>query len=107
MAAYDFGGHRRAIGRVPLRALKLSRLALAADVPVLGVNAGTVGFLTQAEPDRLPAAIAALRRYTFAGNVRELENAIEHAFVMCHGEEILPQHLPPLITREGEAVTGP
>jgi NAD+ kinase len=41
--------------------LQAVRLALAADVPVLGVNAGTVGFLTQAEPDgRLPEAIEAL-----------------------------------------------
>jgi DNA-binding NtrC family response regulator len=26
--------------------------------------------------------------------VRELENAIEHAFVLCRGEWILPEHLP-------------
>ena len=31
MARFDFGGHRRAIGRTPLRALKLSRLALAVE----------------------------------------------------------------------------
>ncbi|MFC1662329.1 sigma-54 interaction domain-containing protein, partial [Gemmatimonadota bacterium] len=53
-----------------------------------------------------PDALAALRRYSFPGNVRELENAIEHAFVMCHDEEILPQHLPAVITREGDIVTG-
>jgi len=41
-----------------------------------------------------PEAIAVLRKCPFHGNVRELENAIEHAFVMCHGEEILPDHLP-------------
>jgi DNA-binding NtrC family response regulator len=35
-----------------------------------------------------PEALAALRRYGFPGNVRELENAMEHAFVMCHGDEI-------------------
>jgi PAS domain S-box-containing protein len=40
------------------------------------------------------AAIAVLRKYPFPGNVRELENAIEHAFVMCNGREILPEHLP-------------
>jgi PAS domain S-box-containing protein len=44
-----------------------------------------------------PAAIAALRKYPFPGNVRELENAIEHAFVMCIDQEILPEHLPPNI----------
>jgi transcriptional regulator with PAS, ATPase and Fis domain len=39
--------------------------------------------------------LAALMHYDFPGNVRELENIIEHAFVMCRGEEIQPQHLPP------------
>jgi PAS domain S-box-containing protein len=45
-----------------------------------------------------PEALAVLRRYPLPGNVRELENAIEHAFVMCHGAEIAPEHLPPHIT---------
>ena len=53
-----------------------------------------------------PNALAALRRYSFPGNVRELENAIEHAFVMCHDDEIQAQHLPLTITREGSVVTG-
>ena len=39
-------------------------------------------------------AVALLRRYDFPGNVRELENAIEHAFVMCSGDRIEPAHLP-------------
>lgn len=33
--------------------------------------------------------------YDFPGNVRELENIIEHAFVMCKGEMIELRHLPP------------
>jgi len=41
-----------------------------------------------------PEALATLRCYDFPGNVRELENAIEHAFVMCHGDLIEPRHLP-------------
>ncbi len=41
-----------------------------------------------------PEAMGLLRRYSFPGNVRELENAIEHAFVMCHEEDIRPAHLP-------------
>jgi len=43
-------------------------------------------------------ALAALRNHPMPGNVRELENAIEHAFVMCHGQEIELEHLPPHIT---------
>ncbi len=45
-----------------------------------------------------PEAMAVLRNYSFPGNVRELENAIEHAFVMCHSEKIEPMHLPHNIT---------
>jgi len=32
--------------------------------------------------------------YDFPGNVRELENIIEHAFVLCHGSQVEIQHLP-------------
>ncbi|RJP25975.1 MAG: PAS domain-containing protein [Candidatus Abyssobacteria bacterium SURF_5] len=35
-----------------------------------------------------------LRRYDFPGNVRELENAIEHAFVICRKNVIGLEHLP-------------
>jgi PAS domain S-box-containing protein len=45
-----------------------------------------------------PEALAALRRHRLPGNVRELENAVEHAFVMCHGSVIGIEHLPPNIT---------
>ncbi len=42
-------------------------------------------------------AMAALMEYHYPGNVRELENAIEHAFVVCAGHTIevddLPRHL--------------
>jgi PAS domain S-box-containing protein len=47
-----------------------------------------------------PEAMAVLRRYSYSGNVRELENAIEHAFVMCHGDEILAEHLPQHIIQQ-------
>ena len=53
-----------------------------------------------------PEAIALLRKHSFAGNVRELENAIEHAFVMCHDRAIQPEHLPLSITRASGAVNG-
>lgn len=37
---------------------------------------------------------AALLAYDFPGNVRELENIIEHCFVLCEGEIIEAKHLP-------------
>jgi PAS domain S-box-containing protein len=53
-----------------------------------------------------PRALALLRQHPLPGNVRELENAIEHAFVMCHGTEILPEHLPAYITSQVSPVPG-
>ena len=38
--------------------------------------------------------MALLTRHNCAGNIRELENVIEHAFVMCPGGMIEPRHLP-------------
>ncbi len=35
-----------------------------------------------------------LMKYDFPGNVRELENIIEHAFILCRGSVIQVEHLP-------------
>ncbi len=47
-----------------------------------------------------PEALRALRKYSFPGNVRELENAIQHTFVMCRDGVISPEHLPESILDE-------
>ena len=41
-----------------------------------------------------PAAIDRLTQYVRPGNVRELRNAIEYAYVKCHSGLIEVQHLP-------------
>jgi two-component system, NtrC family, response regulator HydG len=38
-----------------------------------------------------------LCRYVWPGNIRELENAVEHALAMCRGELITPECFPPRI----------
>ena len=53
-----------------------------------------------------PEVLAIFRKYRFPGNVRELENAVEHARVMCQGEEIQIEHLPQHIVTESEASNG-
>jgi transcriptional regulator with PAS, ATPase and Fis domain len=45
-------------------------------------------------------AMACLLEYSFPGNVRELENAIEHAFVVCGGLLIELDDLPPHVRGE-------
>ncbi|MBU0909309.1 MAG: sigma 54-interacting transcriptional regulator, partial [Proteobacteria bacterium] len=40
-------------------------------------------------------ALEIIYQYSWPGNVRELINAIDYAFVLCPGDEILPEHLPP------------
>jgi PAS domain S-box-containing protein len=46
-----------------------------------------------------PEAFAQLMSHDFPGNVRELHNAVEHAFVLCHRGLIQPQHLPVSLRR--------
>ena len=45
-------------------------------------------------------ALALLMEHDYPGNVRELENVIEHAFVLCRGGLIEPHHLPPPLRGE-------
>jgi PAS domain S-box-containing protein len=45
-------------------------------------------------------AMAVLMRYDYPGNVRELENAVEHAFVVCGGSVIEREDLPPHVLGE-------
>jgi len=44
--------------------------------------------------------LAILMRHDYPGNVRELENIIEHAFVLCRSGLIEPRHLPTNLTRD-------
>ncbi|MBK3332893.1 sigma-54-dependent Fis family transcriptional regulator [Persephonella atlantica] len=46
-----------------------------------------------------PEAMEILKNYHWKGNVRELENAIERAVVMCQHDTIMTEHLPPRIVR--------
>jgi DNA-binding NtrC family response regulator len=47
-------------------------------------------------PVRLsPQALHCLLAHTWAGNVRELRNVIQRACLLCRGDVVLPEHLPP------------
>ena len=44
--------------------------------------------------------LAILMAHEFPGNIRELENILEYAFVLCRGWRIEPEHLPPTLLEE-------
>ncbi len=48
------------------------------------------------------SALEFLMAHDYPGNIRELENIVEHAFVLCTRGEILPEHLPHHISSETE-----
>ena len=47
-------------------------------------------------------AMALLMEYDYPGNIRELQNIIEHAFVLCRGSEIDVAHLPREVAATGK-----
>jgi transcriptional regulator with PAS, ATPase and Fis domain len=47
--------------------------------------------------DISPEALSVIMQYNFPGNIRELENAIEYAFIMCHDDVLQLRHLPETI----------
>jgi PAS domain S-box-containing protein len=80
------------------------------DLPPLRDRSGDIQLLIEHFVDKLgketgktiagisPDAMDLLIDYAWPGNVREMENAIGHAFVHCRGGALLPEHLPPDIT---------
>uniref|UniRef100_A0A7V6DQQ7 AAA family ATPase n=1 Tax=Desulfobacca acetoxidans TaxID=60893 RepID=A0A7V6DQQ7_9BACT len=58
-----------------------------------------------------PEALRAMRRYSWPGNIRELENTLERGIILCQGEVLSPLELPPQLQRlvrepESEAFEG-
>ncbi len=50
-------------------------------------------------------ALSLLMAHDWPGNIRELENVIERAFIMCRSGEIGIEHLPPDFTRHEDKVS--
>jgi len=55
-----------------------------------------------------PEVLGLLMAYGFPGNVRELENILEHAFVLCDADRLELRHLPPhFLARRGRGTPSP
>jgi two-component system response regulator PilR (NtrC family) len=67
----------------------------AEDIPMLAENicARLAANLGMKAPTLGPDAIEILKRYSFPGNVRELENILERALTLCNGAEITAHDL--------------
>jgi PAS domain S-box-containing protein len=79
---------------------------MSIELPPLRERKRDIPLLVQAFLDRLsmnrgklltgisPQTLEILMEHDFPGNIRELENIIEHAFVLCPGPTIEIEHLP-------------
>lgn len=72
------------------------------DIPILAKY-----FLEKLRPTYLvnrfsPESMELLCKYNWPGNIRELQNVVERAAIICHGNEIAPEDLP----RELQVISG-
>ena len=54
-----------------------------------------------------PEALEKLRLYPWPGNIRQLRNAIERAVLLCEGEALRVQDLPPAVAGQKTASSRP
>jgi PAS domain S-box-containing protein len=75
------------------------------DVPLLVDHFVRLQAAKTGKPIRevAPKAMSALCAYDYPGNVRELQNVIERAFVLCHSRRIELGHLPADVVAASEA----
>jgi two-component system, NtrC family, nitrogen regulation response regulator NtrX len=53
-----------------------------------------------------PAAVEALARHPWRGNVRELKNAVERLLIMVEDDQVKPEHLADALRRGAEEPVG-
>ncbi|HWL53385.1 MAG TPA: sigma-54 dependent transcriptional regulator [Chthoniobacteraceae bacterium] len=74
------------------------------DIPLLTQHfIQKISNQNQTEPPRIePEALSCLAKYHWAGNVRELENAVERACALCEGGVIRVCDLPPHVSSHSD-----
>jgi two-component system response regulator HydG len=53
-----------------------------------------------------PDAMAALENFAWPGNLRQLENAVQHAVLVCNQRELQMAHLPPAIQESAAMINS-
>src|ERR1043165_8717602 len=53
-----------------------------------------------------PDAMAALEAFASPGNIRQLENVIQHAVLVSTGPDIQPQHVPAAVQEAAVSANG-
>ncbi len=79
------------------------------DIPLLAKHFLNIYCEKAQTPNKgfLPKTMDLMIRYDWPGNIRELENAIERAVLLCQGEYISPEDLPHAVQgAEGEGLPG-
>ncbi len=84
--------YRLAVVRIEVPPLRERRedIPKLAEYLIAKINRDLDQQIRRVDPD----ALAILKQYDYAGNVRELENMLRHAVVMAKGEILLPEYLP-------------
>jgi DNA-binding NtrC family response regulator len=65
------------------------------------------GGLQRAVPRISDQALEHLQRYDWPGNIRELRNVAHQAALLCDGDLVLPEHLPPELLEASASVASP
>jgi len=92
--------YRLNVFRIELPDLKNRRI----DLPILIRH--IVRRLCAASDNRPPRiseeTMELLLKFDYPGNVRELENILEHALIVCRNDVILPKHLPDYVQNQNQ-----
>jgi DNA-binding NtrC family response regulator len=78
------------------------------DIPLLSEHflAKYVGGTGKRVQGFLPEAMAVMQRYSWPGNIRELENCVERAVVLCRQAFVGPDDLPPALLKGSPGAEG-
>ncbi len=84
---------------------------LAINLPPMRERHGDIELLVENflgdEWDYTPETLSVLERYSWPGNVRQLQNALERAKILAEDDTIHPHDLPPEIVRGAESAEAP